>query len=51
MPILGPLVKRAYELGRLPEIAKPKVDAYTAQKKVLKKLLQLMVTRRILWIR
>ncbi len=40
MPILGPLVKRAYELGRLPEMAKPKVDAYTAQKRVLKKLLR-----------
>jgi len=40
MPILGPLVKRAYELRRLPEIAKPKVDAYTAQKRVLKKLLR-----------
>jgi hypothetical protein len=40
MPILGPLVKRAYELGRLPDIAKPKVDAYTAQKRVLKKLLR-----------
>lgn len=40
MPILGPLVKRAYELGRLPEIAKPKLDPYAAQKRVLKKLLR-----------
>jgi hypothetical protein len=40
MPILGPLVKRVYELGRLPEIAKPKLDPYTAQKRVLKKLLR-----------
>jgi hypothetical protein len=40
MPILGPIVKRAYELGRLPEIAKPKVDAYSAQQRVLKKLIR-----------
>jgi hypothetical protein len=40
MPILGPLVKRAYELGRLPDIAKPKLDPYTAQQRVLKKLLR-----------
>ena len=40
MPILGQLVKRAYELGRLPEIARPKLDPYTAQKRVLKKLLR-----------
>ena len=40
MPLLGPIVKRAYELGRLPEIAKPKLDPYTQQKRVLKRLLR-----------
>lgn len=40
MPILGPLVKKAYELGRLPDKAKPKVDPYTAQKRVLKRLIR-----------
>ena len=40
MPILGQLVKRAYELGRLPDKAKPKTDPYTAQKRVLKRLLR-----------
>ncbi|HNQ83574.1 MAG TPA: GH3 auxin-responsive promoter family protein, partial [Bacteroidales bacterium] len=40
MPIIGQLVKRAYELGRLPDIAKPKLDPYTAQNRVLKKLLR-----------
>jgi hypothetical protein len=40
MPILGQLVKRAYELGRLPEFARPKLDPYTTQKRVLKKLLR-----------
>jgi hypothetical protein len=40
MPILGPLVKKAYELGRLPEKAMPRPDPNTAQKRVLKKLLR-----------
>ena len=40
MPILGQLVKTAYELGRLPNKAKPKLDPYTAQKRVLKRLLR-----------
>ncbi len=40
MPILGQLVKTAYELGRLPDKAKPKLDPYTAQIRVLKKLLR-----------
>lgn len=40
MPILGPLVKKAYELGRIPEKALSRPDPYTAQKRVLKKLLR-----------
>jgi hypothetical protein len=40
MPILGQLVKTAYELGRLPEKAKPKLDVVTAQRRMLKKLVR-----------
>jgi hypothetical protein len=40
MPILGQLVKTAYELGRLPDKAKPKLDPGAAQIRVLKKLLR-----------
>ena len=40
MPILGTLVKRAYELRKLPEKARLPADPYTTQKRVLKKLLR-----------
>lgn len=40
MPILGSLLKRAYELGKLPEMARIPTDPYTTQKRVLKKLLR-----------
>jgi hypothetical protein len=40
MPILGSLVKRAYELGKLPEMARIPSDPYTTQMRVLKKLLR-----------
>ena len=40
MPILGSIIKRAYELRKLPDIAKRKVDPYKEQQHTLKKLLR-----------
>jgi len=40
MPILGSLVKRAYELRKLPEKARIPSDPFKTQKRVLKKLIR-----------
>ncbi len=40
MPILGSILKRAYELRSLPDMAKRKVDPYKVQQHTLKKLLR-----------
>jgi hypothetical protein len=40
MPILGSIVKKAYELKRLPDKNKKPLDPYKAQLRVLKKLLK-----------
>ena len=40
MPILGPIVKKAYEFRRLPDMLRKHPDPWEAQKNVLKKLLR-----------
>ncbi len=40
MPILGSIIKKAYELRNIPYAFKNKTDAYTSQKKVLLRLLK-----------
>ena len=40
MPILGSIIKKAYELRNIPFEHRNKIDAHTAQKKVLQKLLK-----------
>ena len=40
MPILGSIIKKAYELRNIPFEKKSKTDAFISQKKVLTKLLK-----------